>query len=264
MSLTVQQIDAFVADGFIRIEGAVPLEVARRCREELWLATGYDPDDASTWADTLVRLPGLATPPFREAATSPELHEAFDQLVGPGRWLPRKGLGSFPLRFPGNGEPEEAGWHVEASFPGSDGSMRVSLRSKGRALLMLFLFSEVGRDDAPTLIRSGSHLDVPTYLRHFGEEGREWMNLCGAVVPASAHRPIRLATGTLGDVYLCHPFLIHSAQQHRGHTPRFMAQPPLLPTAELDLLAAKPSPVAQAVLDGLRLPFDSTNSTLPN
>lgn len=264
MSLTVQQVDAFIADGFIRIEGAVPVEVARQCREELWLATGYDPGDPSTWADTLVRLPGLATPPFREAATSPELHEAFDQLVGPGRWLPREGLGTFPLGFPGSGEANEAGWHVEASYPGPDGSMRVNLRSKGRALLMLFLFSEVGRDDAPTLIRTGSHLDVPTHLRHHGEEGREWMNLCGAVVAASAHRPICRATGTLGDVYLCHPFLVHSVQQHRGHIPRFMAQPPLLPAAELDLVATQPSPVAQAVLNGLCLPLDSTNTTLPN
>jgi hypothetical protein len=30
-------------------------------------------------------------------------------------------------------------------------------------------------------------------------------------------------------VYLCHPFIVHSAQPHRGKTPRFMAQPPLLP-----------------------------------
>jgi hypothetical protein len=38
-----------------------------------------------------------------------------------------------------------------------------------------------------------------------------------------------LATGEAGTVYLCHPFLVHAAQPHRGTTPRFMAQPPLLP-----------------------------------
>jgi len=118
---------------------------------------------------------------------------------------------------------------------------------------MLFLFSDVGPDDAPTLIRVGSHLDVPAHLDGYGDEGREWMDLCNAVVPASANRPVALATGSIGDVYLCHPFLVHSAQQHRGRTPRFMAQPPLLPTQELELAAAQPSPVAQAVLQGLRL-----------
>lgn len=45
----------------------------------------------------------------------------------------------------------------------------------------------------------------------------------------SAHRPVVLATGEAGTVYLCHPFLVHAAQPHRGQQPRFMAQPPLLP-----------------------------------
>jgi hypothetical protein len=40
----------------------------------------------------------------------------------------------------------------------------LNLRSRGRALLMLFLFSEVGPDDAPTRVKVGSHLDVPPFL----------------------------------------------------------------------------------------------------
>jgi hypothetical protein len=36
-------------------------------------------------------------------------------------------------------------------------------------------------------------------------------------------------TGAAGDVYLCHPFLVHSATwPHRGVAPRFMAQPALV------------------------------------
>ncbi|MCW2495664.1 phytanoyl-CoA dioxygenase family protein [Jatrophihabitans sp.] len=252
MSLTQQQLDAFVADGFVRIEGAVPRGVAETCRDELWTATGYDPHDPSTWAETLVRINGFGTPPFRAAATGPELHEAFDQLVGEGQWLPRTGLGTFPLRFPGEGEAPEAGWHVESSFAGPDGQSRVSLRSRGRALLMLFLFSDVGPDDAPTLIRVGSHLDVPAHLSGYGDEGRDWLELCREVVPASAARPVTQATGALGDVFLCHPFLVHSAQRHRGRVPRFMAQPPLDPAHDLDLEARPPSPVVRAILDGLR------------
>jgi hypothetical protein len=47
--------------------------------------------------------------------------------------------------------------------------------------------------------------------------------------------PIALATGEAGDVYLCHPFLIHAAQPHHGAKPRFMAQPPLYPAEPLQL-----------------------------
>jgi hypothetical protein len=45
---------------------------------------------------------------------------------------------------------------------------------------------------------------------------------------------IALATGRAGDVYLCHPFLVHAAQSHRGRNPRFLAQPPLYPIGALD------------------------------
>lgn len=254
MALTDAQIQDFIRNGFVRLDGAVPIEVALRCQNQLWQSTGYDRGDPRTWSDTLVRLDGMNTAPFRQAATAPALHEAFDQLVGPGAWIPRTGLGTFPLRFPGPGPAKEAGWHVEASFTGRTGEFRVNLRSRGRALLMLFVFSDVGVHDAPTLVRVGSHLDVPSLLREHGDDGLDWMSLCLLAVPASQHRPIDLVTGRLGDVYLCHPFLVHAAQAHHGSVPRFMAQPPLEPVGDMDLDAGTPSPVAQAILNGLNAP----------
>jgi hypothetical protein len=44
-------------------------------------------------------------------------------------------------------------------------------------LLMLFLFSDVGIDDAPTRIRVGSHMDVARFLAPAGEDGRSYMIL---------------------------------------------------------------------------------------
>lgn len=251
MSLTPEAVDRFIADGFVRLSAAVDRATAEQCRDELWAATGYDRHDPRTWADTLVRIDGLGTPPFRAAANGLMLRAAFDQLVGAGRWVPRTGLGTFPLRFPGVGEPRDAGWHVEASFAGPDGGWRVNVRSRGRALLMLFLFSDVGDDDAPTLIRVGSHLDVAPLLAPYGDEGLDWMTLCRRAVDTSANRPVAAATGSLGDVYLCHPFLVHSGQAHRGSEPRFMAQPPLEPIGLLDLDGDDPSPVAQAVTNAM-------------
>ncbi len=161
------------------------------------------------------------------------------------------GLGTFPLRFPSPDAPADGGWHLEASFSGPSGEPRVNLRSRGRALLLLFLFSEVGPNDAPTLVRVGSHLDVPGVLEPAGENGLPWMQLCEQVVPLSAGRPVERVTGSLGDVYLCHPFLVHAASAHRGRTPRFMAQPPLRLVGDLDPFASKPNPVERAIRDGL-------------
>jgi hypothetical protein len=248
--LTDEQIDCFVHDGLVHVEGAFPREVADAGRELLWKATGCDPEDPATWTQPVIRLGDFAQDPFRAAANTPRLHAAFDQLVGAGRWVPRGSLGTFPIRFPHPDAPGDDGWHMEGSFPNAGGGYRLNVRSRGRALLMLFLFSDVGADDAPTRVRTGSHRDVPRLLAPYGDDGAEFFAFCREAVPATEHRPVVTATGAAGDVYLCHPFLVHAAQPHRGTTPRFMAQPPLLPTGELDL-ENPASPVERAVRDAL-------------
>ncbi|MDL4820021.1 phytanoyl-CoA dioxygenase family protein [Actinomadura opuntiae] len=244
-------LDAFVADGFVRVEGAFSRELAAECRAILWRDTGCDPDDRSTWTRPVVRLGGYGQPPFRAAANTPRLHAAYDAVAGKGAWEAPGGLGTFPVRFPSDEEPGDDGWHIDASFPGDDPSdfmgYRVNLASKGRALLMLFLFSDVGDDDAPTRIRVGSHLDVPPILEPAGDAGLGFMEIAGKAVPASEHRPVALATGRAGDVYLCHPFLVHAAQPHHGTQVKFMAQPPLPPSGPLP----ETSPVRTAIQRGL-------------
>ncbi|GAA3394320.1 phytanoyl-CoA dioxygenase family protein [Cryptosporangium minutisporangium] len=249
--MTVDQI-AFVRDGFVHVPGAFPRDVADAARALLWERTGCDPDDPTTWTRPVIRLDGYGDEPFRVAANTPTLHAAFDALVGAGRWRPRTGLGTFPIRFPHPDDPGDGGWHVEGSF-GERTGYRTNVVSRGRALLMLFLFSDVGADDAPTRIRVGSHLDVPPILAPAGDEGLDFMELAKQAVPASADRPVVHATGEAGDVYLCHPFLVHAAQPHTGRQPKFMAQPPLDPVGELvlDRPDGAYSPVEQAVRLGL-------------
>jgi hypothetical protein len=252
--LSTEQIKQFTEDGFVRLDHAFPRELADAGRALLWRDTGCDPDVPETWRKPVIRLGDYPQQPFREAVNMPLLHAAFDQLVGKGRWLPRGSLGTFPVRFPSPEDPGDAGWHAEASFAGSDGSWRLNVHSRGRALLMLFLFSDVGDDDAPTRIRVGSHLDVPRLLEPAGEAGLSYLELAEKL-GVTGKRPLALATGEAGTVYLCHPFLIHAAQPHRGTRPRFMAQPPLLPAEPLQLHRddAAYSPVEIAIRRGLGL-----------
>lgn len=249
-------VDAFLADGFVKIEGAFPGGTARECADLLWEATGCAPDDPATWTAPVHRVGDMAQRPFADAANTPVLHAAFDLLVGAGRWAPRASLGSFPLRFPHVQEPDDAGWHIEASYqlPGEP-TYFTNVRSRDRALLMLFLFTDVGEDDAPTRIRVGSHLDVPPVLAPYGERGTSIFTAAAAIDAASAHRPQATATGRPGDVFLCHPFLVHAAQPHHGSRPRFMAQPPLHPVVQVDPERADGaySPVETAIRRGLGL-----------
>lgn len=237
-SLSPAQIASFIADGFVRLDAAFPADLAEQCRAMLWREAHADPDNPSTWTRPVVRLGFHAEGPFRAAANTPPLHSAFDALVGQNRWLPPAGLGTFPIRFPSPDDPGDAGWHIDASF-GHDNpdfmQWRANVTSKGRALLMLFLFTDIGGDDAPTRIRAGSHLDIARRLQPAGETGLTLGELAANGFAESAGRPEILATGAPGTVYLCHPFLVHSAQPHRGTRPRIMAQPPLLPATPLAL-----------------------------
>jgi hypothetical protein len=226
-----EDIERFIRDGYLRIDGAFPRALADQARERLERDLGCDPGDPRTWTRPVVRLGMYPQPPFVAAANTPVLHAAFDALVGPGRWARCGSMGTFPVRFPSGAEPDDTGWHVDASFGLEDPdfmSWRLNVRSRGRALLMLFLFSDVGDDDAPTRLRVGSHQDIARRLAPAGEAGLSLRELVADAIPDTAQRPEALATGAAGTVYLCHPFLVHAGQAHRGTRPRFLAQPPLL------------------------------------
>lgn len=229
--LSDAQVQQFIDHGFARLDGAFSRELADEARALLWHDTGCDPADPTTWTRPVVRLGMYSQTPFIQAANTPVLHAAFDQLVGPGRWLPCMAMGTFPVRFPSPEDAGDTGWHVDASFGWDKPDFMdwcVNVSSKGRALLMLFLFSDVGPDDAPTRIAAGSHRAIARSLAKSGEAGMTLRQLAGVIQEMEPRADV-LATGEAGTVYLCHPFLVHAAQPHRGRRPRFMAQPPLLP-----------------------------------
>jgi hypothetical protein len=254
-ALSDAQIERFVLDGFLKIEAAFPREVAERGRSILWRDTGCDEGEPATWRKPVIRLGYYGQEPFVRAANTPVLHKAFDQLVGAGRWLPRKDLGTFPIRFPSAHDPGDAGWHIDSSFPPENFQTtdyfdwRINVTSKGRALLMLFLFSDVGEKDGPTRIRVASHFDIARRLAPAGENGFSLRELAtNGFVESEARREV-LATGEAGTVYLCHPFLVHAAQKHRGTRPRFLSQPALQPAEpfSLDRADGAYSPVERAI-----------------
>jgi hypothetical protein len=236
--------EVFIREGFIRIDNAFPSSLAADIRSILWK------DIPANRTEPVIRLGMYSQPPFIEAANTPVLHAAFDKLLGKGAWLPCMSMGTFPVRFPSTDEPGDTGWHIDVSFgdPGETNFLqwRANWRSKGRGLLMLFLFSDVGEKDAPTRIKVSSHLDIARLLKPAGEQGLSLLEIAEKL-PHLPERKEVLATGAAGTVYLCHPFLVHAAQPHHGTEPRFLAQPPLLLKGDLDFN----SPVGQAIMTGV-------------
>jgi hypothetical protein len=248
--LNSKQIQSFINDGFIRINNVFSPNLASEARDILWKDIPFNRNDRSTWTQPVIRLGMYSQEPFLKAANNPTLHGAFDQLVGSDKWLPCGSMGAFPVRFPSTINPRDSAWHVDAGFPGDDPTdffnWRINIHSKGRGLLMLFLFSDVTELDAPTRILKGSHIEVAKLLKPKGDAGMSFMELAGELSTLTKMEEA-LATGKAGTVYLCHPFLVHAAQMHRGSEPKFMAQPPLLTKSPFNFNDSALSPVEKAI-----------------
>ena len=244
--LSATDLEHFAQAGFVHLRSAFPRAVATRCREVAAAQLGIDMTDPTSWREPVVR--GLVLgEPLQQAANAPLLLDAVHQLLDPEDWMPRVNLGLFVVRFPSAVDPGDTGWHIDSSFEAADGRWFVNSRSRERGLLLLCLLSDVDEHDAPTRVRPGSHLEMPSLLHPFGDDG-----VFGLETPLPEPTgPVALATGEAGDVYLCHPFLVHAASwPHRGTEPRFIAQPPISINGglQLDGDVNRLSPVARAAV----------------
>lgn len=249
--LSTDEIEQFIELGYVRLAGAFPSSVARECCDLAW--DQLEIPASPPWPQP-VRRGHVGGKPFWRAANSPRLTEAIGQLLVGEAWHPRPDLGLLVIRFPSELDPGDAGWHIDGSFQGPTTddlySWYVNYESKGRGLLLLCLLSDVGEKDAPTRILEGSHHAMPERLLAFGQAG-----VPGQAAPLpDPSGPLACATGEAGDVYLCHPFLVHAASwPHRGSQPRAIAQPPIALERALRLDASDPelSPVARVIRRGL-------------
>lgn len=244
-------IDAFERDGYVVVRGAVDGKVTKACRQKIWEAMGQQEireSDPASWPAVL-EIDSLDGGPFAAAGAAPAVAAACDALIGTGRWTaPICPGAAVVVRFPSE-DRANAGYHIEGSYEGPGGYW-ANVRSTGRALLALFLLSDVAPDDAPTRLVRGSHLFVPPLLAPYGEAG----TLADAQLwrPSVLCRPVDHATGQAGDVYMCHPFIVHTATwPHRGAAPRMIAQPAVHLANGFALDGSDPSPVAKAIVAGL-------------
>jgi hypothetical protein len=229
-------LDAFLCDGYAKVEHAAPKCVADAARAALSQQLGVSTHDPDQWSAPVLWAADLTGQgPFGELVRSPRLSAALDVICGSGGWQPRHCLGNVPVRFPVLPPADDRGWHIDANTPLPDGSWTITGRP--HTVLVLTLLSEVGVHDAPTRIRVGSHRDLAGVL---GAEQLDLEEMGQVVDEASAGRPVCLATGHPGDMYVVHPFTAHAADEHRGHTPRFMAQAPVMLTSPLTPGSASP------------------------
>ena len=118
--LSKKDIEHFIQNGFVRLNHVFSKDVANAALDILWNDLPCERSNPLTWSEPVIRLGMYTNEPFINSVNTPRLYNAFDQLIGKGKWIPCQNVGTFPVRFPSSKQPNDTGKHVDASFPGND------------------------------------------------------------------------------------------------------------------------------------------------
>ncbi len=251
--LTDAQVEQFLARGYIVLHDCFPREMAEAKAAEAFVRLGYDPADPATWREAVIHMPTHRRVDVREVA--PKVWDAVCDLLGgeeriasPYTWGDglivnlREGA-DRPWDPP---SPRVPGWHKDGDF------FRHFLDSPEQGLLTLVLWTEVLPRGGATFVAADS---VPVVARFLADhpEGVLPQDFPRQELIAQCHDFVE-ATGTAGDIYLLHPYVLHAKSQNLLGRPRMITNPPVQLLEPLDFNRPDPadfSPVERAVLRGL-------------
>lgn len=247
------QVEHFLNRGYVKLEGCFPKEKAQAWIDLAYRRLGYDPEDPETWEEARIHLPGMNSEPI--ATFSPKAWGAIcdllggeDRIEGTPAW--RDG---FIINFkigadrPWEGpSPGVKGWHKDGDF------FRHFLDSPEQGLLTVILWSDVLPRSGGTFLATDSVAPIARYLVEHPE----------GLVPREAEfgkrvegcREFAEATGEAGDVFLIHPYTLHSASQNPSGRARFITNPPVRLKEPMDFNREDPehfSLVERGVLQAL-------------
>ncbi|KAJ6469261.1 hypothetical protein C8R45DRAFT_1055112 [Mycena sanguinolenta] len=244
-ALTEAQKSFFLTHGFVHLPGCFSRAASDAFTAALWPRLGMSPTDKSTWHTERTNMPSSANSvPIAEFA--PAAWAAICELLGGEARISdktKKWNDSFivNLGVEGQGEvpPRELeGWHVDGDF------FVHFLDSPEQALLVIPLFSDIAPGGGGTAICTDGIGVVAKHLYDNPAGVTPWMDPRGTPEPTG---PNRLAfyrsivqnpalssdasfhemTGQVGDVYLLHPLMVHSATKNATRVPRVITNPPV-------------------------------------
>jgi len=221
--LSPAEIEQFVVEGYVMLREAFPRSVAEAVRKILWARLeadmGIREHEPATWTRASAHLQITLRDPAALEAYTPRVAQAFDELLGAGRWKTPGGLGWWPVRFPGFNQPPwvapEQGWHIDGQ------NFHHHLTSREQGLLAIFIFSDIGPGDGGTAFAPGSHHHAARLLARHQPQGMEYMDMNRQMTEQPRERVLEL-NGQAGDVALMHPFMFHAASINVGSRVRFL------------------------------------------
>ncbi|KAI0603043.1 hypothetical protein F4775DRAFT_9758 [Biscogniauxia sp. FL1348] len=238
----------FLKNGYLKLTNCFTREQAAAATADLWTRLGMSPTDPATWTCARTHMPSHRA--FDCAVFAPKAWAAICELCGgEDRVDPasRQWRDSFIVNL-GSPRKEEEGketeenprdldnWHVDGDF------FVHYLDSPEQALLVIPLFSDVVPcGGGATMLCPGAIPRVARWLRDHpagvsprmvprGEPGfpdarnAAWYR---DVVAGVADDDFVEACGSVGDVYLLHPLMVHSATANPRRRVRVITNPPV-------------------------------------
>ena len=228
--LSAADIENFLSYGFVHLKNCFdtsPGSTAHRWVQESWTRNGISPADRSTWPNDKIHMPATETVQVRDF--SPYAFAAICELCG-GEERVRGDItwGNFFIANYGFGRnkewiapsPAAGGWHVDGD------TFRHFLDSAEQALLIVALFSDIHPKGGGTYIACDSVEKVVRCLAAH-PEGIHPFKFPTEVLIREC-QDCRETTGKAGDVFLLHPFTLHTSSYNHRPEARLMINPPAI------------------------------------
>lgn len=270
--LTEAEVEHFISKGYVLVKDCISREVIQEKVDAAWKRLDEDPKDPSTWKRQRVHLP--TTSSVRVSDISPKAWGAICDLLGGRERIEREEQRSWPDSFmvlfkrvdtgswsspiddpenPGN----YGGWHKD--HPGS--GVKHYLDSRQMGLNTYVYWNDVKPRGGGLFVSLDSVGEIARHLKD-APDGFEHEKLNVQSLLGKTQNMMEL-TANAGDVFLVHPFMIHSESQNDCADPRFLIATmiPLVDRLNLDRKDGGYSPVERVILKALgvdKFPFRRT------
>ncbi|KAF6837285.1 hypothetical protein CPLU01_03149 [Colletotrichum plurivorum] len=239
-SLTEAQKEHFRANGWLKLTGCFTREQAEWVTKDVWTRLGADPNDTSTWKHR-TNMPHHRA--FDCSEFAPKAWSAIVELCGGEERVAPESKEWRDSLIVNLGSPEFEGkeqspknldnWHVDGDF------FVHFLDSPEQGLLVIPLFTDVVPGGGGTVICPEAMRKVAAHLRDHpdgvsprmvprghpdfaAERNLNWFNEL-----AGSCSEFVEATGDVGNVYLLHPLMLHSASLNPLRKLRVITNPPV-------------------------------------
>ncbi|KAK5942914.1 hypothetical protein PMZ80_005480 [Knufia obscura] len=274
--LSQADIDHFLQHGYVKLSSCFSQEASDSVISSVWTRLGVSPTDKSTWSSIPNLNAGRVNMPshnhFPAKQFAPKAWSAICELVGGEEKISEEhqewgdglivNLGTDENEGRDVRPQDLTGWHVDGDF------FVHYLDSPEQALLVIPLFTNIRPGGGGTYIcpPAISHIAKHLYENPEGVSPRfttrsenpkfesenhlRWFNSLAASMPNDAFVEV---TGQVGDVYLLHPLMLHSASNNKLREVRIITNPPvsLKEPFELQRADGSYSIVEQKTLKGL-------------